>query len=523
MADEMLIRPYGRRFVPAPTGSESAEFDRWAIEEGGVPQPVLMEKAGRSAAALVQHLWPTGDVLALVGSGNNGGDALVALRCLAEWGRTVRAVLVADRDSTADLLHDWPVEILVDEDVGDELPELAGTSVLIDGILGTGIRGEPRERQARAIDRMNRAPRPVLALDIPSGVDGDTGAVPGIAVDADVTVTFGFPKLGALLHPGRARVGRLVAVDIGFPPLDPGRVGARALTPAWASAHRPVRALDTHKNAVGTLLLMAGSEGMAGAAVLAARAALRAGTGLVRVASAPANRVILQSAVPEAIFVDADDPDAVSEALEASTAVGAGPGMGTDGAAETRLARVLDGPPLPLLLDADGLNLLARDRPRSLEAVADARPLVVTPHPGEMERISGVDRDDLAADRVGRARDFAEESGAVLLLKGMPSLVASPDGGTLVDSVGTSDLATGGMGDVLTGTASAFLAQGCEPEVAAGLALHVSGRAAVLAGRGPGLLPSDVPPRIPDALREEGPGDTDLPMAGVLFDQDPAR
>lgn len=517
------IRPWGGERVLAPTGSESAAIDRRAIDESGVPQPVLMENAGRSAAAVVERVFPRGPVVVVVGSGNNGGDGLVCLRALAAWDRPVRAVTVADREQPEPLLHGWPVDIVPDGDASDVERVLAGAGVVVDAVLGTGIRGAPRERQAEAIRRVNAAGRPVVALDIPSGVDSDSGAVPGPAVRADVTVAFGWPKLGSLLHPGRARVGRLLAFEIGFPPVADAEASARVVTPGWVSARLPSRPPDTHKNAVGSLLLVAGSRGMAGAAVLAGRAALRAGTGLLRIASVEANRSAIQAAVPEAVFVDAGDRAALAAAVEASAAVVVGPGLGTDEEAETSLATVLHGPRRPLLLDADSLNLLARGRPASVSEAVRDRSVVLTPHVGEMERISGLGRDEILADRAGVARRWVAGAGTVLLLKGTPSLVAAPGAPLLVDGVGTSDLATGGMGDVLSGTVGAFLAQGCDPRVAAGLGLHVSGRAAVRAARGAGLMPSDVVEALPAALGERGPGVSDLDLPGLVFDQDPAR
>ena len=516
------VRPYGRAWVPAATGREAGDFDRMAIDELGVPQATLMENAGRATALVVQRLHPRGRVVGVVGAGNNGGDTLVALRSLAEWGRPVAAVLVADRAAAEPLLHGWPLERWPDAELGEGgRGLLASAGVVLDGILGTGLRGEPRPRQAEASRRVNACGRPVVALDIPSGVDADQGTVPGDAVRAELTVALGFPKLGTLLHPGRAHAGRLVSVDIGFPPVPEGRFTARLITPGWAALLHPSRPPDTHKKAVGVVLVLAGRTGMAGAAVLATRAALRAGAGLVRVASVPENRLVLQTAAPAAVFLDAHEPEALVDALADTSAVVAGPGLGTDPEAAAALAAVLERSQAPLLLDADALNLAALGRTPSLAEIARARPLLVTPHPGEMKRISRLSDEDLGAGRVAAARRWAEETGCVLLLKGAPSLVASPRRPVLVDTVSSSDLATGGMGDVLAGAAAAFLAQGLPPVTAAALALHTSGRAARLARRGHGLLPDDVVERLPDALREQGDGETDLPWPFVQLDQDP--
>jgi hydroxyethylthiazole kinase-like uncharacterized protein yjeF len=523
-----LIRPFGRALVGAPTGAESAEFDRFAIRELGVPQDTLMENAGRSAALILHRLFPRGHVTALVGTGNNGGDALVLLRNLAAWGRPVTAILVGEREADEGLLHGWGIRTLMDTDFQGSAAlldgELAQADVLVDGVLGTGISGPPRERQAWAIKGMNRADAPVCALDIPSGVDADTGAVPGDAVVAALTVTFGGAKLGGLLNPGRKLAGRLVAVEIGFPPVEEDTFRGTLITPEWVSRRLPRRDPDTHKNAVGAVLLVVGHSGMAGAAVLAARAALRAGVGFVRVASPPENRSILQQAVPEAVYVDATDDVALTGAVSASRALGVGPGMGTEEEGAEILNRILTvAGAHPLLLDADALNLIALGRAPSLKEIGNRRDVVLTPHPGEMARLTGMAPPEVASRRPEVARRLARESGCTVLLKGAPSLVADPGGRLMVDTVGSSDLAAAGMGDVLSGTIAAFLAQGSGPLEAAALGLHTSGRAAVRTGLGVSLTPEDVVERLPEALREEGAGHTELDYAFVLFDQDPAR
>ncbi|MCG6957885.1 MAG: NAD(P)H-hydrate dehydratase [Gemmatimonadetes bacterium] len=521
------LRPYGRAHAAAPTASESAAFDRHAIDGVGVPQPVLMENAGRSAAQVLARLFPAGSVVGVVGAGNNGGDALVLLRTLAAWGRDVRAIMVADRPAPEILLHGWTVPTRTDEELGDDSErwqaELAGAAVVVDGILGTGVRGAPRERQARAIRAVNSAAAPVLAVDIPSGVNGDTGAVPGDAVHAQVTVSFGGPKLGALLHPGRARVGRLVAVEIAFPPMEAGSASAQLVTPAWAHQRLPRRGLDTHKNAVGRLVVVAGRPGMGGAAVLATRAGLRAGAGLVQVCSSPENRTVLQAAVPEAIFVDGEADGALESALAQASAVAVGPGLGTDTWAESMLQRVLAGAAAPTVVDADALNLLAEGRGGDISEIAAGRPLLLTPHPGEMSRLLDRSAEIISADRPGTVRAAARSWGCAAILKGAPSLVAGPEGPVLVDTVGSSDLATAGMGDVLTGVCGGLMAQGMGPREAAAVGLHLTGRSAVLAGRGRALTPPDVIRWLPDALTETGDGDSELGLPFVLFDQDPAR
>ena len=493
-----------------------------------------MENAGRQTALIIQHLFPDGPVAALVGSGNNGGDALVCLRCLAAWGRTVTAVMVGNRPAVESVLHGWELPTLrfgsdaavPDEDAPAGRPSadsavraLRDAAVVVDGLLGTGIRGAPRSRYAAAIEAANDAGAAIVALDAPSGVDGATGAVPGVVVRADITVAFGWPKLGTLLHPGRMHCGRIVAVEIAFPP-GPGTDWAQLVTAGSVSRWKPRRAPVTHKHAVGAVAILAGSA-MPGAAILAARSAFRCGAGLVRVcASREARDLILD--VPEALFVDAAHERALSDAVKASDALAAGPGLGIGDSASQQLATALqalgEG---PAVLDADALTLLSHGGD---EALPGRDRIVVTPHPGEMARLTARSIAAVQDDRIGAARSFAASRGVVTLLKGAPSLVADPHGRLLVATTeNTSALAVAGMGDVLTGAIGAFLAQGTHPVEASGLALHVTGRAASTTGLGPAMMPSDVVEAIPAALDADAEPVTELPFPFVTFDQAPPR
>ena len=522
-----LLRPFSRGDVWAQTAVEAASFDARAIHETGVPQAVLMENAGRSAAAVLTRLFDGSSVVGFIGSGNNGGDALVALRTLQSWGYSVRAILVADRDGTDPLAHGWPVEVVSDTQLDESgwREALAWADVLMDGVLGTGARGAPRPRQAEAIERLNDSGCPVMALDVPSGIDATTGEVPGSAVRADVTVCFGAPKLGALLHPARALVGRHVTVEIGFPPLDKEDASVRVVTPQWARAQRPRRGIDTHKNRVGRVLVVGGQVGMAGAVVLAARAAFHSGAGLVRVCSAPGTRDAIQAALPEAIHLERGDVSALDDALANSDAVVVGPGLGTDHDARSTLTQVTESGSTPLLLDADALNLAALSV-IDLAAIGASRPVLITPHAGEMSRLVAEEEwgaEATAAGRVSTARAAADRFGCTVLFKGAPSVVAGPGGPITVDTQSSSDLAVAGMGDALGGVCGALLAQGVEPVTAGALGLYLSGRAARIAGRGAGLTPSDVVRWLPEALTEAGASSTDLDLPFVTFDADPAR
>lgn len=507
---------HGAARVPVLTADEMRAWDAHAIQSLGVPEAVLMESAGRAAAAVVQRLHPEGRVLCAVGSGNNGGDAMVVARTLRAWGRDVVLVRVGSRMPDAALLHGWAMDSVDADRVEDAF---RGAGVIVDGLLGTGATGAPRGAYAEAIVAMNGASRPVVALDGPSGVDLTTGAAAGEAVRADVTVTFGAPKRGLLLFPGRAHAGRILAVEIGFPPLADDGASARLLTPAWARAILPPVPPDAHKGSMGKVSIVAGRAGMAGACVLAGLGALRAGAGMAALVSPGANREILQTALPEALFVDRDALDADFQA--GSKAVVAGPGMGTDDAALALLRSIARGGDAPLLLDADAVTLLAR-HPDLRDDVGE-RPLVLTPHPGEMGRLLSKEIAAVTADPFGAAAEAAERFRCAVLLKGAPSLVAALGRPTLVNVAGHSGLATGGNGDVLSGVIGAFLARGMDAVDAAGAALYFAGRAAEIAGRGRGLIPTDVSDALPAALLEDVAAERVLGLPGILLDVAAAR
>ena len=502
---------FGREHVALLTAEAAAALDRRA-QDGGIPERALMENAGRAAAQLIHHLYPDGPVVAVVGSGNNGGDAMVALRSLRLWGRDVAWVPAGSGDPDPGLVAGVELRRVPLEDAA---AALAGAGVIVDGILGTGATGEPREPAATAVRRMNAAGRPIVALDIPSGVDPTTGKVPGLAIDAAATIMFGWPKLGALFQPGRQRCGRLLAVEIGFPPLTDDEYGAALITPAWARARLPARAPDAHKNAVGRVAIAAGRKGMAGAAAIAGLSAMRAGAGYARIVSDEANRTIIQTSVPAALFVDRTDAAGVREAVENADAVLIGPAIGTGEPGRELLAAVLGG--RGVVLDADALTILAEEG-----GLGDLPgPALLTPHPGEMARLVDRSIPEIQADPLDAARAVAREHAVTVLLKGSPSVVAAPDGPVLVAAVGSSDLATAAMGDQLGGLATAFLAAGAAPREAAGLALHYGGRAAELAGRGRALLPPDVADRMDDAFADPGPAAPPTGLPFVLFDQPP--
>ncbi len=507
---------FGRESVALVTPAEAAALDRAAREKQDVPERVLMESAGRAAALVLHRIFPRGRVVVAAGSGNNGGDALVLARVLLAWGRDVSIVQAGSQPPAAALTHgfDIPIEPLATD------AALAAGDVLVDGILGTGARGAPRSPAAEAIRALNASERPIVALDLPSGVDAETGRVSDDAIAAHTTITFGWPKIGLLLQPARQQCGRLVAVEIGFPPLTPsGPHTAQLITPDWAAARLPRRPPSAHKGTSGRLLLLAGSEGMAGAAALASRAAQRAGAGLVRVASAASNRLVLQSVVPEATFVDRTALDPAD--MGTMHALLAGPGIGTDDSARRALedALALTGS-RPVSFDADAINLFARD-PEWLARVARSRGAIITPHPLELSRLTGRAVADILPDPVSAARDAARRFGCVVLLKGQPSLIAAPDQPLLVNTAGSSDVAAAGMGDQLSGVIGALLAAGLPPREAAAAGIFYSSRAADLAHMGRSLGPMDVSESLHAAFDRPGLDESPLRLPFVTFDQPP--
>ena len=510
---------FGIENVALVTPDEAAALDAGARDRQGVPERVLMENAGRAAAQVLARLHPEGRVVVLAGPGNNGGDAVVLARALHSWGRDVRVLTVGQRAPDPALQHGHALAVEAFE--AASFPGVGGV-VFVDGILGTGALGSPRGEAAVAIEALNAAGGPVLALDLPSGVDAATGDVEGEAVRATTTVTFGWPKVGLLFQPARGRCGRLIAVEIGFPPHAADGPGTAALiTPGWAAARLPRRPASAHKGTAGRLLVLGGTEGMAGAAALACRAAQRSGAGLVRIASSPSNRLVLQSLVPEATFMDrtALDPG------DAATmhALLAGPGIGTDDEARRALDAALAATPgRPVVFDADALNLFARDRD-ALKRVSAERDVAITPHPVELSRLTGHSVQDVVGDPAGSARGAAAEFGCVVLLKGQPSIVASPRHPLLVNTAGSSDLACAGMGDQLAGVIGAMLAAGLAARDAAAVGLFYSARAADLADLGRSLSPADVSATLHFAFRSPGADRSPLGLPFVTFDQPPRR
>jgi ADP-dependent NAD(P)H-hydrate dehydratase / NAD(P)H-hydrate epimerase len=504
--------------IPILTPEESAALDRES-EARGVTTDLLMENAGQAVARAVTLL--AGGTygrraVVVCGKGNNGGDGLVAARHLARQGMGAAVLLLADPSelrgpTAANLGRHAAAGGRWRRSTPEALArELGRADIVIDAIFGTGFRGGPEGEHAAAIEAVNGAGRLVLAVDIPSGVDGSSGAVRGAAIDATATVTFGALKPGLVFHPGATLAGIVSLVDIGFP-ADLVRSDLGLVERDDVAALLPEREADTHKRSTGVLLIVAGSRAMTGAAVLVARAATRAGAGLVTLAVPEGILPVVEAAVAETTFlplpetpngtVAAGALPLLRERLEGANALAVGPGMTTEPeTAELNRSLVAESP-VPVVLDADGLNAFAG---RTATLAGRRAEAVLTPHAGEFARLTGIPAKDLPEDRVGHARKAAAELGCTVLLKGSRTVVAEPSGRVRVNPTGGSYLATAGTGDVLTGTIAAFLAQGEGPADAAVAGAYVHGLAGRLAAEGASgrIVASDVVSNLPAAIAE---------------------
>jgi NAD(P)H-hydrate epimerase len=507
------------------TSAEMQAMDRAAIETLGIPGRVLMENAGREAARVFRaHFSDLGrrGVGVVAGRGNNGGDGHVIARCLAHHGFPVTVYLLcaADRvagDAAANLGLLAPLGIPVVE-VADEdafarhRPAMAEAAVWVDAIFGTGLNAEVSGVTRRVIEFINRLGRPVFAVDIASGLHADTGRPCGVCIDAQVTATFAYPKVGQLLFPGAAHTGRLEIVDIGIPAKIAAAVAPRQilLTAPMVRGLLPRRPADSHKGRNGHLLALAGSPGKTGAAALTATAALRVGAGLVTVGVAESLNPAMETLTLEAMTAPLPDNgsgllgpaalEAILALAEGKSCIAMGPGLG-GGAATGELVRALmRASAVPLVVDADGLNHLAGrlDAARGLSVAA-----VLTPHPGEMGRLAGITPEAVQQDRIDCARRLAVDLAAHVVLKGARTLVADPDGTVFVNPTGNPGMAAAGMGDVLTGAIAGLIAQGVAPGPAARAAVYLHGAAAdhLAATVGPrGYLAGEVMHALPAAL-----------------------
>lgn len=501
------------------TAETMLAIDREAIEGFGIPGLTLMENAGAACVEeIISTFGGTGHALVIAGKGNNGGDGYVIARLLDRRGWSVRVIILAERgqirgDALTNLERLDP-EMLFFTDAATEIrAETGRADLIVDAMLGTGLSSDIAGIYRQAVELVNASGRPVLAVDIPSGIHGATGRVLGSAVRASLTVTFACAKQGHVLYPGAEHTGRLVVADIGIPAgLVERAAGCEFLT---AESVRPLlrrRDRQAHKGHFGHCLVIAGSTGKTGAAALCANSAVRSGSGLVTLAVPESLNPILEVKTTEAMTVPLPETRggyltdgalaALDGLLPGKDAVALGPGLGQQPETVTFVQQLTGRVTLPLVMDADALNALAGDI--TLLRKTRSAAIVLTPHPGEMARLMGVTVGDVQADRLAVAVDFARNFGIHLILKGDRTVIASPDGAAAINGSGNPGMASGGMGDVLTGIIASLLGQGYPARDACRLGVFLHGHAAdmVAETRGEiGIRATDVQEMLPFAYK----------------------
>jgi NAD(P)H-hydrate epimerase len=493
----MTISQAGWRRHALLTPLQMGEADRLTID-GGIAGIALMEKAGRGVADAISRQWPPRPLVTLCGPGNNGGDGFVAARVLAERGWPVRVALLGSvtalRGDAAEAAASWhgPVEPLTPG-------TLDGAHLAVDGIFGAGLTRSVEGAARAVIEALAERRLPVVAIDVPSGVDGASGEVRGIAPRAAATVTFFRKKPGHLLLPGRNDCGEIILVQIGIPATVLDRVGpdTAANDPSWWLAEIPGPTLESHKYTRGHALV-AGGAVMTGAARLAAKSALRTGAGLVTLAAPEASFPIYATALTGVIVHSVAGLGDFQALLDDKrrNAVLIGPGSGVGGETRDRTLATLQAVKRAVL-DADALTSFSDDPEILFSAIRS--PCVMTPHEGEFARLFGA-----SGSKPDRARRAARQSGAVILLKGADTVIAAPDGRVAINANAPPELATAGSGDVLAGIVLGLLAQGMDPFAAAAAAAWIHGDAA---GRiGPGLISEDLVEALGPVLRDLSAG-----------------
>jgi hydroxyethylthiazole kinase-like uncharacterized protein yjeF len=503
------------------TGTEMKEIDRAAIEDHNIEGVTLMENAGKAVAQRANAVLAglgTGSALVVAGPGNNGGDGFVAARRLSEIGHSVQVMVFADEDDfTGDAAANLNrlkeiVTPVFNPEEGALRDAAEHAEVIIDALYGTGFKGKVPEMMKKVIFAVNCSKAYVIAVDIPSGVEADTGRTDGSAIEADETVTFGLPKLGCVLFPGAAFAGELTTVDIGFPPEITGQAGHVSVpSPIEMARLLPPRGPESFKQSVGRVLVVAGSAGMSGAAAMCAVSALRAGAGIVTLAAPASLTDILAIKLTEVMTVSLTETPERTLAVEAANEVLAmlkdfdllvlGPGLSGTVEAFEAVRRIAGEAPIPLVVDADGLNALA-----GIPEVLAGRnaETIVTPHPGELARLVGSDTKAIQKDRLTSAGEAADKMDAVVVLKGARTVVAAHDKMISVNTTGNPGMATAGSGDVLAGMIGGLWAQHMDPFNAAVLGVYLHGLAGDLAvGEMTeyNLAATDLIEYMPDAFR----------------------
>ncbi|MBI3378676.1 MAG: NAD(P)H-hydrate dehydratase [Nitrospirae bacterium] len=509
------------------TAEEMREIDRMTIKGYGISGTVLMERAGLVVAEEIRELYERRKVIVLSGGGNNGGDGIVAARNLHEWGWNVKIILLSKENKLSpDCLTQYKIakKSGVPIEFRDYITEKdLHSALVVDAIFGTGLSKNISGKTAEIISFINASDSPVISVDIPSGISSDTGQIMGEAVRADYTVTFGLPKRGHLLYPGADHTGRLFIGDIGFPEelIHSEKLKAELLEKRDVSLLIPERQRYSYKGDYGHVFVIAGSRGKTGAAFMCAKACLRVGAGLVTVGVPESLLDVFQSRVTEEMTLplpDKGDGTLSSKALEKileflsekADVLAIGPGISVTGDTKKLVRELLLNSTAPALIDADAINSLQGNKQILKKAKA---PIILTPHAGEMARLiqrsevrdKGLEKQtiEIEGNRINTAMKFSKETGTYLVLKGVPTVIAEPEGRVCINPTGNSGMASAGTGDVLTGMLSGFLGQGLNPLEASILGVYMHGLAGDIAAKSKGehsLIASDIIDAIPEAF-----------------------
>jgi ADP-dependent NAD(P)H-hydrate dehydratase / NAD(P)H-hydrate epimerase len=525
------------------TASEIREMDRLTIEKIGIPGIVLMENAAQGAGRMFfEHFNPAlgSNVVIICGKGNNGGDGFAVARRLSQAGLKPVVILLAgasqikgDALANLEIIKQIGGIEVVETPTPSEFagcrPHIERCDYIIDAIFGTGLNSDVEGVSREAIEAINSSGRQVMSIDIPSGLNSDNGRIMGAAIRADLTVTFGFPKLGQVIFPGAGLVGRLICVDIGIPDAAAGMVESGHFTTEPDDFRNLLNEMkrDTHKGDRGHLLVLAGSTGKTGAASLTALGALRAGAGLVTVGIPASLNNIMEVKLTEAMTVPLPETaegtlslkarDEIWRLMKGKTAVAMGPGLSTNPETTALAREIAVGCDLPMVIDADGLNALAEE-PGILEKLDAGK--ILTPHPGEMGRLTGIKGSDIQLDRTGTAARFAETYKCCLVLKGARTLIAGSADRTYVNPTGSPALSSGGSGDVLTGIISGLLTRGMPVIRAATAGVYLHGLAGDLLAEKmgkTGVLAGDIPDVIPGLMESLRRGEWPLKKTPPLI------
>ena len=506
------------------TSQEMRQLDHRTVEDFHVPISALMENAGLRLVEEIEKRWGpvSGKTIAVIaGKGNNGGDGLVAARHLRDRSAQASVYLTVSPESIQGearknldrfRLSSGPIHLLHEKGHVDLAAELSKSDLIIDALLGTGLSSTVSGLTADTITAINTSGKPVLAVDIPSGIHGDTGHVMGVAVKAVVTVTFALPKRGLLMGAGVEHAGQISVCDIGIPQDLIRQIPSKL---HWQTSSEIAlllkhRAMNSHKGSFGHVLVIAGSAGKGGAAVMASLSALRVGAGVVTLAIPSGLEAALPDRPSEIMTLplpETSDKTLGNAALEPllkfsqdKNVAAIGPGLSTHPETTLMVHALITRLSIPMVIDADGLNALVGH----LDLLKEARvPIVLTPHPGEMARLTGTSSQTVQANRLDIASDFVRQHPVTLVLKGARTLIADQTGILTINSTGNPGMATAGTGDVLTGIIAGLIGQGYPPGIAAALGAYLHGLAGDMAAvdiGGIGLLAGDLIHRIPAAI-----------------------